>query len=79
MTDANSGGKPLLSRNRIGEKLGAGRRGMVYPAVDISLKRPVAPKFVRGTSLSEEPTRARFLPEARIAAAPGHPDVCPIL
>jgi len=68
----------LLSRYRFGEKLGAGGMGVVLRAEDISLKRPVALKFLGGTALSQEQTRARFLREAQTAAALNHPNVCTI-
>lgn len=68
----------MLSRYRVLGKLGSGGMGVVYRAEDVSLHRPVALKFLSGTSLSQEQTRARFLREARTAAALNHPNVCTI-
>ncbi len=68
----------MLSRYRLGEKLGSGGMGVVYRAEDVTLERPVALKFLGGTSRSMEPSRARFVREARTAAALNHPNVCTI-
>ncbi len=68
----------MLSRYRILDRLGAGGMGVVYRAEDVSLKRPVALKFLSGTPFSQKQTRARFLREARTAAALNHPAICTI-
>jgi eukaryotic-like serine/threonine-protein kinase len=49
--------------------------GLVYEAVDIDLDRRVAIKLIRYERDDEE-TRARFLREARAAAALTHPNAC---
>src|SRR5436309_5222015 len=52
--------------------------GMVYRATDTQLHRPVALKFVTARFGNEDQARARFLREARMAAALNHPAICTI-
>ena len=56
----------------IGAKLGAGAMGAVYDARDDKLGRTVAIKVMRRAS---DDARARFLQEARAAAAVAHPNL----
>ena len=49
--------------------------GLVYEAVDVDLGRHVAIKLIR-QELDDEAGRARFLREARAAAALTHPNAC---
>ena len=67
-----------LSHYRLVDKLGAGAMGVVYRAEDTTLKRSVALKFLTEGSLNASHRRARFLREARLAAALNHPSVCAI-
>ncbi len=59
---------------RILGRLGQGGMGVVYRAVDETLRRTVALKLLRDTGGDAE-TRQRFLREARSAAAVTHPNV----
>jgi hypothetical protein len=76
-------GRVLGDRYRIEEVIGRGGMGAVYRAVDERLGRQVAVKVITvtgGTDVeARERIRARFLREARAAAAlPHHPNVVPV-
>ncbi len=58
--------------------LGKGGMGTVYLARDSRLERPVALKVLHSEDLMAEDRRARFLREARSAAAIRHPNVATI-
>jgi hypothetical protein len=62
----------------IESRIGAGGMGVVYRAEDVVLKRPVALKFLSLECLGIEDVRARFLREARAAAALNHPNICTV-
>jgi tetratricopeptide (TPR) repeat protein len=83
-TDVAAGGvdDPVIGHTvghyRIEGRLGAGGMGVVYRAHDTRLDRPVALKFL-ATRLNADPiAQARFLSEARAAAALDHVNICTI-
>jgi serine/threonine-protein kinase len=68
----------LVGRYSIVRELGRGGMGIVALARDVALDRPVAIKLLP-PGLAESPVhRARFVREARTAAALSHPHIIPI-
>ena len=63
---------------KILDRIGAGGMGVVYRAEDVVLNRHVALKFLSSKFLSSDEGRARFLREARTAAALNHPNICTV-
>lgn len=59
----------------IEEVLGAGGMGAVYKAIDLNLKRPVAPKLLKKEYSADATYIAKFETEARITASINHPHV----
>jgi protein kinase-like protein/SIR2-like protein len=52
--------------------------GVVYRALDLRLDRPVALKLLASDLAEDDRFRARFLREARLAAAIEHPNIIPV-
>ncbi len=67
-----------LSHYRVLEMIGAGGMGVVYKAEDLKLRRRVALKVLPPDRMGSEEHRARFLREARAAAAVTHPHIATI-
>ncbi|HEY9421023.1 MAG TPA: protein kinase, partial [Thermoanaerobaculia bacterium] len=64
-----------ISHFRVLGKLGSGGMGVVYRALDLELDREVALKLLAPRALGKPRDEARFLREARIAAALDHPNI----
>ncbi|MBX3186386.1 MAG: protein kinase [Labilithrix sp.] len=69
-------GEVVAGKYRIESPIGAGGMGVVLGALDTSLGRPVAIKFLSPTRARREGTVPRFLREARAAASIQSEHVC---
>src|SRR3954471_10657906 len=67
-----------LSHYKILERIGAGGIGEVYRARDTRLGRTVAIKVVKPEITGDPALLARFLEDARAAAALSHPNIAAI-
>ena len=67
-----------ISHYKLVSQLGEGGMGVVYKAEDTKLERTVALKFLAQHLLNDEEAKARFLREAKAAAALHHPNICPV-
>ncbi len=71
-------GQTLAGKYTILGELGRGGMGEVYLAEDSSLDRKVALKFLPQATYRDPTMRARFVREAKAAAALNHPYICSI-
>ena len=73
--DAKPAPLPVIDGYEIGELLGRGGMGLVFQAVQKTLKRPVALKIIVSGAHAGAPERARFHTEAEAVARLHHPNI----
>lgn len=67
-----------LGHYRILEKIGEGGMGAVFRAEDLTLRRPVALKFLTSELASDPSAREHLLREARTASRLNHPNIATV-
>jgi len=67
-----------LSHYKILEEISRGGMGVVYRALDLKLNREVALKVLPAELVADEERKARFIQEARAAAALYHPHIATV-
>jgi tetratricopeptide (TPR) repeat protein len=65
-----------VAHYRIESRLGSGGMGVVYRALDLQLKRPVALKFLPPHLSADEDAKQRFMQEAQAASALNQANIC---
>jgi serine/threonine-protein kinase len=76
--DATQDAPERVGRFRIGGRVSDGGMGVVYHAVDESLGRSVALKFLQARYRADDSAARRFRREARTVAALEHPNICTV-
>ncbi len=68
----------MIGRYRLEEKIGQGGMGVVWKALDPSLRREVAIKLLPSEFTQDPTRRARLVQEAQLLAAVNHPNIATI-